>query len=945
MQEVVQNVQLVHNPLTSQELRSKADRFLYESFFRADQCWDILFEILQTSELPSEIHFFAAQFLRTKMAKNFRQINHDSLPQVQKQLLNLIKPYTQAPIILKQMGLAIADFSVQRPDWEKVVEDIVEALYPDHTLALLNILNCLPEEINSGRTPLAPPQKDAILVCYRKCAPQTLNVFEVIWRELPNNDNNASNKRLILECFASWSRVFDQIEADALLNSSLFKSCFQAICEQQTFTCACTALLEIIPISAKQNGEAWARIRNVIIDGVGELQGLLSQAIESNDSDSTFYLARLFILCVQELKADLCQRPKDLEKLLQVTIIITGMTDIQVSQQAFRFWTSLMEDRYEQEYRDMPNPTAGQADMFMAAAREGLKGIINSIKYPDNFENYDEEQYEEWYDHRQYGTEVINDLCRYLDARQFVQVVIENMQEPLKTWPKSDWRDIESCFHSLAQTHGAKTKETENIFKQLLDVGLQMKHNTHMQETITWLISAYSDLALPYPKLCPDMLKYCLDGLINSTDKKLQRSAATTLRDIAKYATDSAKAHLPDLLDVYKQLMSEGTNLDSGEICDFVWAICEVFNAIPVEQVCEAMNLLMEQPLKYLQKSIEQGDRDSIHHSLKIISEVFRRTKINDNAIQGTHPLVAGLEAIWSLIMPVMKRYNTDNDVMEKTTRIIKSTIRGGSQHFVNSKLATTILNEVVTVYKSSSKSCFLYLISVYVDEYGRLEATQELFNNCLLQIVEKTSELLQSFEHFTNDPDLVEDFYELLIRYFKRCPNILLQENLIQHIMEMTLRGFRIQHYEANKAVLLYTQVMIRQATDRGNSRDKHRQVDRSIVVGPQTVQLITNLLEKYGPTLMDEIVYAITNVSYRYLDDYCHILEAWFQLNPQQLYKHLTGTISKLNLDPVYPSKEEFVKDFFSFPQTADHKRFGSVKEFSQSCDRFQQTQNYHK
>ena len=71
----------------------------------------------------------------------------------------------------------------------------------------------------------------------------------------------------------------------------------------------------------------------------------------------------------------------------------------------------------------MPNPTAGQADMFMAAAREGLKGIINSIKYPDNFENYDEEQYEEWYDHRQYGTEVINDLCRYLDARQFVQVV------------------------------------------------------------------------------------------------------------------------------------------------------------------------------------------------------------------------------------------------------------------------------------------------------------------------------------------------------------------------------------------------------------------------------------------------------------------------------------------------------------------------------------------
>jgi len=87
---------------------------------------------------------------------------------------------------------------------------------------------------------------------------------------------------------------------------------------------------------------------------------------------------------------------------------------------------------------------------------------------------------------------------------------------------------------------------------------------------------------------------------------KLQQCAATTLRDIAKYATDSVKGHLPDLLDVYKQIMSEGTHLDSSEICDFVWAICEIFYAIPVEQVCEAMNLLMEQPLKGLQKGIEQ---------------------------------------------------------------------------------------------------------------------------------------------------------------------------------------------------------------------------------------------------------------------------------------------------------------------------------------------------
>lgn len=942
MQEVIKNVQLVHNPLTSQEVRSQADRFLYETFFRNESCWEILIQILQTSQLPSELHFFAAQFLRTKMAKNFRQLPSQQLSSLQSLLLDLIKPFAEAPIVLKQMGLAIADFSVQRPDWEDVVKSLVSNLYPDHTLALLNILNCLPEEINSGRIPLAPPQKDAIKHVYQKCAPQVLYFLEKIWKELPEND--ISNRRLVLECFASWSRVFDKIDANALLNSSLFLSCFQAICVQQTFTYACTALLEIIPISANQDDQHWAAIRNLIIDGIMKLTDPLNQAMQSGDSDGTYHLSRLFIMCTQQFKATLCQRQEDLQQLLMITIEITRREDIHVSQQAYRFWTSLMEDRYEHEYRDKPNPTQGQREMFMAAAREGLKAVIDSIKFPSSFQSFDEEQRDEWYDHRDYGKEVINDLCRYMDPQQFIQVLCEKLQDPLGKWPNSNWQEIEACFYALYQTQGAKNKDTEEVFKQIIDVALQITHNVHMQETITFLLSAYADLPVKYPDMCSHMLKYCLDGLLNSGNKRLTRAAAETLRDVSRFSTDATKKHLETLIDVYTRISKGDANLDSSEICDFVWAICEIFPSIPLEHVCKSMSIMMKQPLEFLEQGLKANDAVKVHLSLKIISEVFRRTKLNDNVIQGSHPLVEGLEGIWVILATVMERYNTNNDIMEKTTRIVKSTIRGASQHFVQSKLAQTILDQIVSTYKSSSKSCFLYLISVYVDEYGQLESTQQLFENCLLQTMEKTSSILTNMDNFTNDPDLVEDFFELLIRYFKRCPHILLKEEYLSHVMDLALRGFRIQHYEASKALLLWIQTMIRQGTDQTNTRDKRRSTS-STAVSSEVVQLIKTILDKMGQQLMTELMHATVNVSYRYLDDYCHIIEAWYQLNTGHLKEFMLAIIQRMAIDPVYPTKQQFVDKYFSFPLNSDRLRVDAVKEFSTACDRFQQTQTYGK
>ena len=65
-------MQTLHNPHSNPEDRNQADIFLKETFFRQDECWNVLFQILQQSGLPTEVYFFAAQFLRTKVSMKFK---------------------------------------------------------------------------------------------------------------------------------------------------------------------------------------------------------------------------------------------------------------------------------------------------------------------------------------------------------------------------------------------------------------------------------------------------------------------------------------------------------------------------------------------------------------------------------------------------------------------------------------------------------------------------------------------------------------------------------------------------------------------------------------------------------------------------------------------------------------------------------------------------------
>lgn len=962
-QQVFYNLKLLYAADTPHEQRKKADNFLRNDFFRHGESWNVLFRILQNNNLEPQYILFASISLRTKIAKNFQQLPAESLEQIRDMLFNLVKAYCTDSKILTQLALVNADFIVQQPNWKSIISDLANCFLPSHTKPLLHILKYCPEEIDERKLPLAKPQKDAIFNTFLEIGPQVLQLFEHIWAKADSEEILI----LLLECFASWAKIFSQVNPAALLNSSLFKSTCQALWNPATFKDACHALLKILTISRDSNQnqqkdgnqsqqkEGWTAVQSSILDAVLQAKELLNEPFQKGDKEQQNHIARLFVFTTQDCLDILVKKKEDLHSLLSVIITFSDLSthqNFEVAETAFDFWFHLQEDSLVADYMDNPSPLEMADDLIKPAAKHAVKNILTSIEIPQNYDNLDEEELYSWHSFRRSGRETLKQLFLYLRDDLFLQCIGERLEE---AFGGKNIRQIESCLYLLANTGLHMGDGPNDILKQILFHALQTKPNwwKYRLALTDYIRMLTKKRQIIDQQMICQMLQYVVEGLVNQRGpvkndgkEKIQpvsKESAQALKDICRYKMDQVASLMNQLLQVYNSTQA----LDHHERCDFIWAICELFPVHDESDVLSALNTLLSAPLQHVRTGWQSKDRETVHNALRLISEVFRR--YNFPPKQNDHPLVQALEQIWPELSPIMEFYSKDDDIMEKTTRIIKSTIRTCPDHYFNSSLTKNVLEKIVTLFADSPRSCFLYLASTYVDEYGDRQGTQSTFKMCLVEITKRIQQLLTCYTDFSQSPDLVEDYYELLTRYFKSCPSCILNIEFLTLIMQITIPGLPVQHADAADALLLFLETMIRQGTDLSNSREdgrdhRPRKKKKKQTAPNENKQLIQQLLANTGEPFLKAI---FSDIAYDYfkrkLKKYCQILEAWYRLNPEMLQTFLVPAVASIPCDTIYPTKEEFVRKYFDYQLGDYRKRKHAVQDFAGACERWRESQNY--
>ncbi|CAF3892626.1 unnamed protein product [Rotaria magnacalcarata] len=265
------------------------------------------------------------------------------------------------------------------------------------------------------------------------------------------------------------------------------------------------------------------------------------------------------------------------------------------------------------------------------------------------------------------------------------------------------------------------------------------------------------------------------------------------------------------------------------------------------------LKLLFDQQIQSLNQILSvQADTNynSITKRLDCLTAIFRSLDFKTTQ-EETHPCTTIVQQLMPLLNVIIVQYRSSAKLSECWSRTIRFIIR--SMRFHAKLFFQPIVELIVTSYDDVPHSCFLYLISIIIDEYGNDQDLKTSIIAMSEHLTNKTFSMLNKPDGFEENPDLVDDFYRLSSRLLQRCPLDYLKSGVIRPIIEQIIPNCHLEHRDASSSMMAFLQTLVKLTSN------KNKEIKNKYEL-PEILSLSTSLCETYFPSLLTALIRAIS-------------------------------------------------------------------------------------
>jgi len=984
--QVFEALQLLHEPTTESETRRKADKFLSKDLMRHRECWDIVNDILSNTEHPSQAHFFACNTLRRKITYNFSEIPTESVCQLKNRILQYLVTYAKFDdrwACVVQLAGCLACLYLHWPNWADPVTDIIGVLGQEaNTIkCMLQAFIMMAEEASNRKIPVAKTVRDMIKKKLASQAEVVLQVAEEVFQK-PGCDNK--RKQMVLKAFAAWVQLMTRVPPEKILKCPMFSAAFNSITSADTdigvFEVGVEAVEGIINVCRRgrylatlevtdRPGDAqqWDTLINLIVPSLVQCREAFVTYSKSEDTERAKGLALLFseVGCLYENQ--ILSGTEGSEALLQLLLFCLSHPVQDVSWNVFGFWMEIgqMSCRMDRESLGKNIPQAYV---------ELIHTLSQVLRYPDTFGDMGSMEKKEVRRYRDDGFTIIDTCCACLPAELFLAEIGKDMQSAQSA---NDWRKKEVLVTMLGETHKSLGYEYTPVNPQSIKRDLerlpQDQQQVKIQEveqveaakkqkleqinsTIRAILSELPKLSnenLYKSAVCTtislysirfkndtDFLKQALEYIWTCLgEKPIEDHVAKAFFKICK---DCNQTLLP-LLDSLLVFAQRASHLSIDSQCLVMQALCCVGSCVPANEVTKYLEkflspsyqnvlVVLKQP-QPADHNPQRGSPSPLYQALKVLAEILKHFYPKSCAEAEVHPVVQAFEKMWDSFFHHIFINFKDEFLMEKCTKCIKCVIRTAPKQFIKHSLSTTIITLLAKLYINNPLSCFLYIACIYVDEYGTLPEAQGVLQSVFDHFSKQTLPQLTNLKSFQNNPDQVEDYFELCVKYIKTCPQLLLDGDRLKSVWASALNGIGLSHRESGKAVIKVFAETLALGLPPPNQPAE-----------AGTIKTLVGMMDDFGNELLTRIFNAIADArnDRQYLHFYVDIMHSFWTLDHAKAQSSLQFALARLvhqktqtPLKPINPTPNEFYRQFVN-AQRPEERRI-AIMEFQDACDRF--------
>ncbi|XP_023297905.2 transportin-3 [Lucilia cuprina] len=793
---------LFHN--TNPKEKEKANKWL-EEFQKSIYSWTIADELLQQKR---DLHscYFAAQTMRNKIQNSFNELPMNSHDSLRDSLIAHVGQITNETdtVIVTQLCLAVADLALLMSSWKQPVVDLLDMLspQPQSVWPLLEILTLIPEEIDSRYLRLGANRREEIHKQLDAAAPKVMEFLCMCMQH-----GEASQEKIInstLRCYSSWVAI-QAIPLQQSANSPLTQQVFHLLslenCSRKlhdTCTeCLCSLLSCIEANAGRDNLDPQLKMQ--IFNAVRMLETAYHTSVGMEDIDKIMNYCRIFTVLCEAFFFEMFENEDDPHysiKGLDLVLICVGHYDYEVAEITFNLWCRLSEELFQRNN-----------DTLTGHFKPHIERLIGALyrlaqMEPDHEGLIDDN--DSFNDFRRKVSDLIKDVAFIVGSGNCFKQMFFKLQEP-----GCSWESTESALFIMQNVAKNIIPDENEVIPNVVEAILNLPENTHIavRYTSIMLLGELCDWIENHAESLEAVLNFLLYSLQQKNG--LAAAAAISLTSICSSCRQKMVYHISGLVEIARSLDSFEINNDLA--IGLLKGISLILSRLPRQQLESAMREIISfqfQPLAIMVESnapnatICKGERSDPAYWVDRACAIIRHTNpdIPDSEL---HPTLQILTEAWPLISRLMDKYQTDVRVMERTCRLIRYGVRMVRKQA--SMLVEPLIHQMITLYALHHHSCFLYLGSVLVDEFAKVE---ECINGLLAMLkafIEPTFKMLQVENGLKNNPDTVDDFFRLCSRFIDCCPLPFLQSALVTPIFQCALLACTLDHREANSSVMKF--------------------------------------------------------------------------------------------------------------------------------------------
>ncbi|XP_048376990.1 transportin-3-like isoform X1 [Stegostoma tigrinum] len=803
---VYQAVQaLYHHP--DPQGKERASAWLGE-FQRSMFSWQISDQLLRLQR-DIESCYFAAQTMKMKIQYSFYELPpemHSSLRDSLLTHLECLKDLSQA--IVTQLALAVADLAIQMTSWKSCVQTLIEKYGNDESALpfLLEILTVLPEEVHSPSLRIGTNRRTEVIEDLAYNASMVIALLTA-YMERCSHDEKLVIK--VFRCLMSWINL-GILHNDHVANSQLLVALFQVLRHNQTSSnlhevasdCVCAALYAVEGLQES------LQLALQLQEGVTALEEAYHTAVACEDMDKALNYCRIFTELAETLLEMVIRSPGqglgDL-KTLNLILNCVGHEQYEVAEITFNFWYRLAETLHR-----MKDPSVNQ---IFRPYFQRLTQLLtfHSQMDPDHEGVLDET--DDFYEFRLRVSDLLKDIIFLIGASEFFSQLYSTLKDGSPAW-----EETEAVLFIMTALVKNLNPDKEQRLGNVVQAVISLPDNTH-------LAVQHSGV-----QLLGEMGEYinsvrCLELVLNFLtqrlkQKELANAAANSIQNICAMCSDVMTRHIEGLLQVASSLDALSISYDSS--IGLLRGISLVLARMPSDKIEETFQRLCSMQVTALKKLLTSEQTNSISADpatwLDRLAAIFRHT----NATVGEgrpHPCQKVIQEIWPVISETLYRHQADNRMAERCCRCLRFAIRCVGKG--SAMLIQPLVSQMVSVYQSHQHSCFLYLGSILVDEYGSEESCTQGLLEMMQAFCGPTFQLLEQPRGFQNHPDTVDDLFRLATRFIQRSPVVLIQSPVMSLIIRCALTATTLNHRDANSSVMKFLQDLVHVATINKHKED----------------------------------------------------------------------------------------------------------------------------